>query len=245
MINKNKILELTKANIKKKLETTDQKIINMSLIIQKLPSNINELYEELRIITDQEYPSLDKYLTIKEYCEFYSSGTIKESKDIKKILDSDIGIKLSKSLKKITTDLSKNILDLIKTKENLEEEIDHLTKKNYINLYTLATPKIAYKMLEIAGSFERLARFPASTVQLLGSEKSFFKALKQNKKTPKYGVIYNHPLLVNLSNKNKAKMARSLAAKISLGVKVDLEGKDISKFLEDKIKLKISELKWI
>jgi len=243
MINKNKILELTKANIKKKLETTDQKIINMSLIIQKLPSNINELYEELRIITDQEYPSLDKYLTIKEYCEFYSSGTIKESKDIKKILDSDIGIKLSKSLKKITTDLSKNILDLIKTKENLEEEIDHLTKKNYINLYTLATPKIAYKMLEIAGSFERLARFPASTVQLLGSEKSFFKALKQNKKTPKYGVIYNHPLLVNLSNKNKAKMARSLAAKISLGVKVDLEGKDISKFLEDKIKLKISELK--
>ncbi len=243
MINKNKILELTKANIKKKLETTDQKIINMSLIIQKLPSNINELYEELSIITDQEYPSLDKYLTIKEYCEFYSSGTNKESKDIKKILDSDIGIKLSKSLKKITTDLSKNILDLIKTKENLEEEIDHLTKKNYINLYTLATPKIAYKMLEIAGSFERLARFPASTVQLLGSEKSFFKALKQNKKTPKYGVIYNHPLLVNLSNKNKAKMARSLAAKISLGVKVDLEGKDISKFLEDKIKLKISELK--
>jgi nucleolar protein 56 len=97
-------------------------------------------------------------------------------------------------------------------------------------------------MIEIAGSFERLSRYPASTIQLLGSEKSFFKALKFNKKTPKYGILYNHPLIINLTNKKKAKIARSLASKIALGLKADVEKKDISKDLINKIKTKISEI---
>jgi len=249
------ILEITKKNVKKKLEDSDQKIINLSLIVEKLQIKINELTELLKIITDQEYPSIDQILTIKEYCQFYiieektkkNIDKIKLSEDKKKeVLETisyNIGIVLSEDVKEITNKLAKNILELIDVKEKIDLKIDTLIKENYINLYTIASPKIACKMIEIAGSFKRLSRYPSSTIQLLGSEKSFFKALKFNKRTPKYGILYNHPLIINLNDKRKARIARSLASKIALGIKADLEGKDISKDIMEKIKKKISEIK--
>jgi nucleolar protein 56 len=234
------IINYTKENVIKKLESADQKIINLSQIIDKLQIKINELFELLKIITDQEYPILDQDLTIKEYCKFYNQQEKNETKlnEFKKI-----GINLDKNLKEITISFSKNILDLIEIKEKIEKEMDYLLKEHYVNLYSLATPKIAFKMIEIAGSVQRLASFPASTVQLLGSEKSFFKALKFNKKTPKYGVLYNHPLIINVSFKNKARLARTIAAKISIAVKADLNKKEIYPELLEKINDKIRNLK--
>jgi nucleolar protein 56 len=234
------IINYTKENVIKKLESADQKIINLSQIIDKLQIKINELFELLKIITDQEYPILDQDLTIKEYCKFYNQQEKNETKlnEFKKI-----GINLDKNLKEITISFSKNILDLIEIKEKIEKEMDYLLKEHYVNLYSLATPKIAFKMIEITGSVQRLASFPASTVQLLGSEKSFFKALKFNKKTPKYGVLYNHPLIINVSFKNKARLARTIAAKISIAVKADLNKKEIYPELLEKINDKIRNLK--
>jgi RNA processing factor Prp31 len=247
---KQEILQITKNKVKEKLEKSDQKIINLSLIVEKLQLKINELTELLKIISDQEYPSIDQILGIKDYCKFYlledksqiSTLNFKEEEEIKKIEEYNIGITVEKDVKEITNKLCRNILELIDTKEKIDLKIDTLIKENYINLYNIATPKIACKMIEIAGSFERLSRYPASTIQLLGSEKSFFKALKFNKKTPKYGILYNHPLIINLTNKKKAKIARSLASKIALGLKADVEKKDISKDLINKIKTKISEI---
>jgi len=254
-MNKQEIIENTILKIKQKLNNADQKIINLSQVIQKIPTNINELYEQLRVITDQEYPTLDKYLTIKEYVSFY----LLENKDkenlqkiglseknilqIIKIINSNIGINLNKDIKSITNNLAKNILDLITTKEKIQKEIDTLLKENYSNTYQIATPDILSKMLEIAGSFKRLSRFPSSTIQLLGSEKNFFKALKFNKKTPKYGIIYNHPLVISLPPKNKGKFSRSLASKISIALKADINNIDIYDELNEKIKKRVNNLK--
>ncbi len=250
---KEKILKITKKKVKEKLESPDQKIINLSLIYEKIQFKINEITELLKIITDQEYPSIDQYLSIEEYCKFYileDKNRLEEInlskdkiKEIEEIVSQEIGIKVSKEINNITLSLARNTLDLIEIKEKIEKEIDELIKKNYINLYSIATPKIACKMIELAGSFEKLSKYPASTIQLLGSEKSFFKALKFNKKTPKYGVLFNHPLIINLSYKNKARIARTLAAKISLAIKADLEKKNISKEILEKINKKISEIK--
>lgn len=66
-----------------------------------------------------------------------------------------------------------------------------------------------------------LAKAPASTVQILGAEKALFRALKTKSQTPKYGLIY-HASLVGQSNaKNKGKISRILAAKLSLCTRVD------------------------
>lgn len=49
--------------------------------------------------------------------------------------------------------------------------------------------------LIFSGSILNLAKHPASTVQILGAEKALFRALKTKKETPKYGFIYNSPLI--------------------------------------------------
>jgi len=254
-MDRNEIIEITKQKIKEKLNNADQKIINLSQIIEKIPNNINELYEQLRVITDQEYPTLDQALTIKEYVSFYllenkSEENIKEINisdkninEINKIKNSKISIDLNKDINNITLNLAKDILNLIETKERIDLEIEKLLQENYVNAYHIATPQILCKMLEIAGSFKRLSRFPASTIQLLGSEKNFFKALKFNKNTPKYGIIYNHPLVVSLPFKNKAKFSRTLAAKISIAIKADITNNEIYPELNEKIKIKHKELK--
>jgi nucleolar protein 56 len=237
-INKEKYFKEAQEKIKQELNTTDQKIILYSLIIEKLPKNINELFEQLRIITDLKYPTLDQYLTIEEYCKYVLDGSLENTdkqKELEKIAFEEIAITFDEKEKELVNLFAKNILDLIYLKNQFDEEISILLKKHFPNLYLIATPKIAAKMLQISGSIKRLAKMPSSTIQLLGSEKSFFKALKLNKNTPKYGVLYNHELLFDLNKKNKAKMARTIANKISIAVKADLNNNNISKELYEKI----------
>ena len=244
-INKEKYFKEAQEKIKHELNTTDQKIILYSLIIEKLPKNINELFEQLRIITDLKYPTLDQYLTIEEYCNYILDGSLEnkdKQKELEKIVFEEIAITFDEKEKELVNLFAKNILDLIYLKNQFEEEISILLKKHFPNLYLIATPKIAAKMLQISGSIKRLAKMPSSTIQLLGSEKSFFKALKLNKNTPKYGVLYNHELLFDLNKKNKAKMARTIANKISIAVKADLNNNNISKDLYEKILKKKEEI---
>jgi RNA processing factor Prp31 len=245
------LLEKTKDEIKKDLTSADQKIITFALILEKIPNNINELYEQLRIITDQIYPTLANYLDVENYCNFILTKDIsnikynkKYSKEIKEIINEDIGLKTNDFENSfVINKLCENILELIKYEKRLEKYCQELLKENYYNFYKIATTKIAIKMLIIAGSFERLSHMPSSTIQLLGSEKSFFSALRKNRNTPKYGCIYNHKYMKDLSNKNKARFARLLASKISIALKADINKNNISEMLEEKLKNKIENLK--
>lgn len=246
-INRELFFKEAQEKIKKELNTTDQKIILYSLISEKLPKNINELFEQIRIITDLKYPTLDQYLTIEEYCNFLLDNSLEKmntdkKKEIEKITSGEISITFDQNEQKLVDNFSKNILDLIVLKNDLDLEISNLLKENYPNFYLIATPKIAAKMLQISGSIKRLAKMPSSTIQLLGSEKSFFKALKLSKNTPKYGVLYNHEILFDLNKKNKAKMARMIANKISIAVKSDLNKNNVSTDLYEKVIRKKEEL---
>lgn len=58
-----------------------------------------------------------------------------------------------------------------------------------------------------AGSLMNLAKYPASTVQILGAEKALFRALKTKKNTPKYGIIYHAQLIGQASAKVKGKVS--------------------------------------
>jgi nucleolar protein 58 len=66
-----------------------------------------------------------------------------------------------------------------------------------------------------------LAKKPASTVQILGAEKALFRALKTKHDTPKYGLIFHASLIGQATGKNKGKIARMLATKATLGLRVD------------------------
>lgn len=58
----------------------------------------------------------------------------------------------------------------------------------------------------ILGSLMNLAKYPASTVQILGAEKALFRALKTKRDTPKYGLIYHAQLIGHAPGQLKGKV---------------------------------------
>ena len=89
------------------------------------------------------------------------------------------------------------------------------------NLTALVGDLVGARLIAHAGSLMNLAKSPASTIQILGAEKALFRALKTKHDTPKYGLIYHASLIGQATGKNKGKIARMLATKAALGLRVD------------------------
>ncbi|KAK4543218.1 Nucleolar protein 58 [Oleoguttula mirabilis] len=89
------------------------------------------------------------------------------------------------------------------------------------NLTALVGELVGARLIAHAGSLMSLAKSPASTIQILGAEKALFRALKTKHDTPKYGLIYHASLIGQATGKNKGKIARMLATKTTLGLRVD------------------------
>lgn len=89
------------------------------------------------------------------------------------------------------------------------------------NLTLLVGELVGARLIAHAGSVVNLAKAPASTIQILGAEKALFRALKTKHDTPKYGLIYHASLVGQATGKNKGKIARMLATKAALGLRID------------------------
>ena len=89
------------------------------------------------------------------------------------------------------------------------------------NLTALVGDTVGARLIAHAGSLINLAKSPASTIQILGAEKALFRALKTKHDTPKYGLIYHASLVGKATGRNKGKMARMLATKTALSLRVD------------------------
>lgn len=92
------------------------------------------------------------------------------------------------------------------------------------NLTAMVGELVGARLIARAGSLMSLAKYPASTVQILGAEKALFRALKTKHDTPKYGLIYHASLVGQAAPKLKGKISRVLAAKTSLAVRADALG---------------------
>jgi nucleolar protein 58 len=92
------------------------------------------------------------------------------------------------------------------------------------NLTIMVGELVGARLIAHAGSLLNLAKFPASTVQILGAEKALFRALKTKHDTPKYGLIYHASLVGQAPPKFKGKISRVLAAKAALSTRVDALG---------------------
>jgi len=77
-------------------------------------------------------------------------------------------------------------------------------------------------------SLTSLAKYPASTVQILGAEKALFRSLKTRGNTPKYGLIFYSSFITRATPKNKGRIARYLANKCSLASRIDSFSEQIS-----------------
>jgi len=89
------------------------------------------------------------------------------------------------------------------------------------NLSALIGEQVGARLISHAGSLVNLAKYPASTVQILGAEKALFRALKTRGNTPKYGLIFHSSFIGKASTKNKGRISRYLANKCSIASRID------------------------
>lgn len=148
----------------------------------------------------------------------------------------------------ITEKFESEIQRLKELRMDVEREIENVMAKIAPNMTEIAGAKIAAKLLEIAGSMEKFVRMPASKIQLMGAEKSLYKAfarMKKGKKAkiPKHGVIFLHPFIRTLPKSKRGKMARFLAAKIAIAAKIDYFRGEIDENLYDDLRKRYEELK--
>ncbi|KAL7712069.1 Nucleolar protein 56 [Entamoeba marina] len=119
---------------------------------------------------------------------------------------------------------AKRVTELYDYKQSLEEYLHSKMTTIAPNLTALIGDAVGARLLSKAGSLTNLAKYPASTLQILGAEKALFRAIKTRGNTPKYGVIFASSFIGKADSKNKGRISRFLANKASVASRIDCFG---------------------
>jgi nucleolar protein 56 len=106
-------------------------------------------------------------------------------------------------------------------RERLAEYVESSMKKIAPNVTDVAGATIGARLIAKAGGLDRLARLPASTVQVLGAEKALFRALRTGARPPKHGILFQHEAVHTAPKWQRGKIARALANKIAIAARID------------------------
>ena len=112
----------------------------------------------------------------------------------------------------------------VKSAKFLSEYIEQNAPTIIPSTVNIVGNQLAARLVAAAGSLFKLARMPSSTIQLLGAEKALFRHMSDGSPPPKHGYLYQHPLVRKASKKDKGKISRKLASKVSIASKIDYYG---------------------
>jgi nucleolar protein 56 len=140
--------------------------------------------------------------------------------------------------------MSESVYKLYSLRNSLTGYIDRLMADVAPNLREFVGSVLGARLIALAGSLERLARFPSSTVQVLGAEKALFRAIRKGARPPKHGAIFQDPLIHNAPKWQRGKIARAYAGKISIAARVDFYGGEtISQKLREDFENRVKEIR--
>ncbi len=236
---------ITKNKIKNSVKQ-DTLVIQAINNIDELDRVANTLVKRLREWYELYFPEFSKKLRDNE--KFVELVLKKKKTELLKEINisskKSMGANLDETDLRPITELAKRILSLYDLRKSQSDYLELIIKKSYPNMYAITGSQIGAKLISLAGSFEKLAKFPASTIQLLGAEEALFRHLKTGAKSPKYGILHEHPLVTKAKPSEKGKIARALGDKISIAVKVDFfKGKFIGEELKKELEKKFIKKK--
>lgn len=132
---------------------------------------------------------------------------------------------------------------LFKEKLTLEKYIKLKVKEIMPNTSCLIDEIMAARLLAHAGSLQRLAEYPSSTIQVLGAEKALFRFLHGIGTPPKHGLLFQHAMINQAPKIKRGKIARVLASKLSLAVKIDyFKGQFIGNKLKEEFERRVKAI---
>jgi len=128
-------------------------------------------------------------------------------------------------------DARRRLAELYRSVESTRAELDAAVAAalpaRSPNLSALLGPDLAARLLAQAGGIERLARLPASTVQVLGAEAAFFEHLRGRAPPPRHGLLFLHPAIQSAPRRDRGRLARTLAGKAAIAARLDRGGAPI------------------
>jgi nucleolar protein 56 len=223
------------------IERRDKLIIQTVSALSDLEKILNAMSERLREWYGLHYPELD----IRDHEKFAEKIADKGLRTNFEDFNRSMGMQLKEEDIKVLQEYASRLKELYVLKKNVEKYLERIVPEEMLNLNALLGSILAARLLALAGSLERLAKMPSSTIQLLGSEKSLFKFLKEKKKgkPPRFGLLYLHPDISTSKRELQGKIARLLSSKLMLAARADFYSKkDMSKELLEDYKKKLENI---
>ncbi len=127
-------------------------------------------------------------------------------------------------------------------RRSLDAALEAASSRTMPNLSALLGPSLAARLVAQAGGLDRLARLPASTVQVLGAEKAFFDHLRRGTRPPRHGLLFLHPTIHVAGRKARGRLARALAGKAAIAARLDLAGRPVAPELLEQFERRAREI---
>jgi nucleolar protein 56 len=224
------------------IERRDKLIVQTVSALSDLEKILNAMSERLREWYGLHYPELE----IKDHERFAQQLAEKGLRESFEDFEKSMGMQLKEDDIKVLQEYASQLKSMYVLRKNIEKYLEKIVPEEIPNLNTLLGSVLAARLLALAGSLERLAKMPSSTIQLLGSEKRLFKFLKskeKDKRPPRFGLLYLHPDISTNKRELQGKIARLLSSKLTLAARADFyTKKNMSKELLEDYKKKLEEI---
>jgi len=212
------MVELAKRRMRKAIRTEDH-LRQAVAAVDDLLEQENGLVERIREWYGLHFPELAKMVDEPEYLELVAKHGRRE----KLPMDAreSVGAELGDAEEAELQGMARLAQSLTAQRADLERYVEKTVRGIAPNVSELAGPMIAARLVTLAGSVEDLARYPSSTVQLLGAERALFRHLKTGSRPPKHGVLFQHPLIHRAPPWQRGALARTFAGRIAMAARAD------------------------
>ena len=251
-------LELSSSKISEVSSSPDLHITQAINTLDETDKIINGVSSRLREWYGLHFPELDNIIdSINGYSQIVLSGKRENisNEDFEKagfpeskvemlslVREKSRGGDMTEKNLAIVQTLAKQILDLFDLRKTIEEHVDAQMKEEAPNLSAVLGTAVGARILARAGSLNKLATMPASTIQVLGAEKALFRALKTGSNPPKHGIIFQHAIVHAAPRWQRGKIARAVAAKAAIAARVDVHKAGLNQTLLDKLNIRVKEI---
>ncbi len=251
-------IALSSSKVSEVSESPDLHIIQAINALDETDKIINTLSSLLREWYGLHFPELDNIIdSINGYSQIVLKGTRdKLSKKIFEeagfpeskvemlmlVTEKSRGGDITDANLSIVQTIAKQILELFELRKHLEEHVETEMKNIAPNLSAILGTAVGARILAKAGSLTKLAKMPASTIQVLGAEKALFRSLKTGSQPPKHGLLFQHASVHAAPRWQRGKIARAVAGKAAIGSRVDYHGGGLNSMLLEKLNIRVDEI---
>jgi nucleolar protein 56 len=230
----------SRSKVKFNVHRVDNMIIQSIALLDQLDKDLNTYIMRVREWYSWHFPELIQVVKDNtQYCKCVKfikhKAVLNEShlEGLKAIVGDDLapqvlqasrssmGAELSEIDMVNIEDFADRVISLLDYRALLFKYLQERMDACAPNLTALLGEQVGARLIAHAGSLTNLAKYPASTVQILGAEKALFRALKTKGNTPKYGLIFHSSFIGRAATKNKGRISRYLANKCSLASRID------------------------